>query len=142
MEVLLAVWPHLRPLPHLPLLLRPLLATYPDHPTTRFEAAAAVVHLYLPCPPEPALAAAATILALEQPALAAHLATIGATGRQLYWPILATGWAALLEGGAWATLWDHLLLTGPALLAPLLAATTAPWAVGRLLASWPTLALP
>ena len=152
MEVLLAVWPHLRPLPHLPLLLRPLLATYPDHPTTRFEAAAAAVHLYLPQPPEPVLEAASTILALEQPALGAHLATIGATSRQLYWPLLATGWATLLEGAAWAALWDHLLLAGPALLAPLLAATAAslpalascssPWAVGRLLASWPALALP
>ena len=87
-----------------------------------------------------------SILSKEEPTLSSHLSSINASDRQLFWPLLSTGWAVVLPLKDWLILWDHVVTVGPSLLPCLLVATLvslAPtlhscgntWMVGNLLNS-------
>lgn len=159
-DALLACWPALSSLPFLPIFLQPVLELFSGHPTTSFEASLVLVRdfLLLGQPPSPApgqavLQLAREMLEQEQPATAQHLAQLGCSDRQLFWPLLSSGWAAVLPSSDWATVWDHLVTAGPHLLVCLLAATlaslsstllscTSSWMVTNLLNSCLALHLP
>ena len=135
LPALLAWSPDMRLVPHLPALLRPLLHVFHAHPTTAWELGVAILAGY--CwvetypSPHPALPLAATLLALLRPALAAHLSSLPAPPRSLYWGMLQTGWSDHLEPGDHLKLWDHIITAGPGLLLTALPATLACLEVGR-----------
>jgi hypothetical protein len=152
--LLLACYPDLCHLPYLPLFLKPVFeVVFAGHATTGFEAAACLVLDHLlqgrapaPGPPEDVLALARSLLAREEPGLARHLASIGCSDRQLFWPLLSSGWAVVLPPSDWAVVWDQQVAAGPGLtlallpatlaaLGPTLLACTTTWMVGNLLSS-------
>ena len=86
------------------------------------------------------------ILSTEQPTLFSHLRSINASDRQLFWPLLSTGWSVVLPLKDWLIIWDHIVTVGTSFLPCLLAATLASlaptllscgntWMVGNLLNS-------
>ena len=87
-----------------------------------------------------------SILSKEDPTLSSHLISLNASNRQLFWPLLSTGWSVVLPLKDWLLLWDHVVTAGPTLLPCLLVATLAclaptllscgnTWMVGNLLNS-------
>ena len=89
---------------------------------------------------------ARSILTNEEPALHSQLTKINATNRQLFWPLLSTGWAVLLPHKDWLILWDHVVTVGPTFLpcvlvaslvclAPTLLVCQNTWMLGNLLNS-------
>ena len=89
---------------------------------------------------------ARSILTNEEPALSTQLTKINAANRQLFWPLLSTGWAVLLPHKDWLIFWDHVVTVGPtflpcvlvaslACLAPTLLLCQNTWMVGNLLNS-------
>ena len=134
LPALFAWSPDMRLVPHLPALLRPLLQVFHAHPTTAWELGVAILTGYCwvetyPAP-HPALPLATTLLALHRPALAAHLSSLPAPPRSLYWGVLQTGWSDQLEPGDHLKLWDHIITAGPGLLLTALPATLACLEVG------------
>jgi len=146
-------WPDLLALPSLPLFIRPISVLFSGHPTTEFECAAVLLKDFLlfgfsasTGPPDEVLQLTRSILSKEQPALSSHLISFNASNRQLFWPLLSTGWSVVLPLKDWLILWDHVVTVGPTLLPCLLVATLASlaptllscgntWMVGNLLNS-------
>merc|ERR1719507_47775 len=152
-EILGACWPDLQALPSLPLFIRPISALFAGHPTTEFECAAVLLKDFLlfgfsasAGPDDKVLQVTRSILSKEEPTLSSHLTSINTSNRQLFWPLLSTGWSVVLPLKDWLLLWDHVVTAGPTLLPCLLVATLvslAPtllscgntWMVGNLLNS-------
>ena len=87
-----------------------------------------------------------SILSKEEPTLSSHLSSLNASDRQLFWPLLSTGWSVVLPLKDWLILWDHVVTVGPSLLPCLLVATLVSlastllscgntWMIGNLLNS-------
>jgi len=124
----LMIWsPHLNLIPHIKHFLSPFLKLFSGHPTTSFEFCLTILTKFswlsfYPSSP-PVLFLAWSLLSSEFPDLINHLTSISVNSRNLFWPLLQTGWSSVLPYTDWIRLWDHFITAGPDLLVIALPAT-------------------